>query len=72
MLTHSEWVALKKALPRFTWLSEIDRVRENCWNCEHYKGFEGTPGTCLLHDMPIPNDERGKDQPCFVQMIIPF
>lgn len=74
LLTEREVSAVKAALPARLkpLMDEVEFVKENCWDCENYDGHEGHPGKCLLHDADIPNDERGKDQPCFVQRITPF
>jgi hypothetical protein len=74
-LTETEWAAVKAALPAnqsFAFIHEIERIKECCWNCEQYNGFEGSPGRCLLHNSPIPNDHRGKAQECFQIRVIPF
>jgi len=74
MMTEKEVSAVKAALPARlkSLMDEVEFVKENCWNCEQYDGFEGHPGKCLLHDAAIPNSERNKSQDCFVQRIIPF
>ncbi len=74
LFTESEYRAVYAALPSRlkSIMDSIEYVRENCWNCTHYDGFEGMPGKCLLHDCDIPNDERGKKQECFEQRIMPF
>lgn len=73
-LTEKEHGAVKAALPPRlkSLMDEIEYVKTNCWNCTEYDGFEGTPGKCLLHGVDIPNDQRGKDQDCFIIRVTPF
>jgi hypothetical protein len=47
-------------------------VKECCWNCDHYDGYQGKPGKCRQFDMDIPNDQRDKVQECFDQRVVPF
>lgn len=73
-LTRIEHGAVKAALPikLKSLMDEIEFVIGNCWNCDHYEGFEGTPGKCRLHGVAIPNDERSKEQDCHVTRVVPF
>ncbi len=73
-MTESEHRAVTAALPARLkpLMDEIEYVKEHCWSCQEYYGFEGSPGKCLLHDADIPNDERDKTQKCWVQLVTPF
>lgn len=73
-LTEAEHRAVQAALPLKLrpLMDEIEYVKTNCWNCLHYDGYEGQPGTCLLHGVAIPNDQRGKDQDCWECRTVPF